>query len=170
MQSNVLSFSSSINRFDNLSVSEFNQLESESVIKLALEVVKYNFRPGEAFGDPGSARDYLNLMYMDQEQEIFSVLFLDNKHQLISHEELFFGTIDGASVYPREVVKTTLQHNAAALIFVHNHPSGNPGASSADKRITKRLKDALALIDVRVLDHIIVGKSGTVSFAEQGLL
>ncbi|MFA0026613.1 JAB domain-containing protein, partial [Vibrio sp. 10N.261.49.A5] len=92
-----------------------------------------------------------------------------NQHHLISFEELFFGTIDSASVYPREVVKAALKTNAAAVIFAHNHPSGDATPSQADKRITQRLKDALALVDIRVLDHIVIGDSA-VSFAERGLL
>ncbi|GIA88948.1 DNA repair protein RadC [Vibrio cholerae] len=96
-------------------------------------------------------------------------MFLDNQHRLIAFEELFFGTIDSASVYPREVLKAALKVNAAALIFAHNHPSGDATPSQADKQITQRLKEALALVDIRVLDHIVVGDSA-ISFAERGLL
>jgi DNA repair protein RadC len=97
-------------------------------------------------------------------------MYLDNQHRLISYEELFFGTIDGASVHPREVVKRVLKHNAAAVIFAHNHPSGVAEPSQADRRITDRLKSALLLVDVRVLDHMIVGDQEVLSFAERGLL
>jgi DNA repair protein RadC len=100
---------------------------------------------------------------------VFAVMFLDNQHRLIAFEELFFGTIDSASVYPREVLKAALKVNAAALIFAHNHPSGDATPSQADKQITQRLKEALALVDIRVLDHIVVGDSA-ISFAERGLL
>ncbi|HAS8160916.1 TPA: DNA repair protein RadC, partial [Vibrio vulnificus] len=103
------------------------------------------------------------------EREVFAVMFLDNQHRLIAFEELFFGTIDSASVYPREVLKAALKINAAALIFAHNHPSGDATPSQADKQITQRLKEALALVDIRVLDHIVVGDSA-ISFAERGLL
>lgn len=103
------------------------------------------------------------------EREVFAVMLLDNQHRLIEFKELFQGTIDAASVYPREVVKTALKANAAAVIFAHNHPSGDPEPSQADRRITTRLQDALALIDVRVLDHIVVGEQCT-SFAERGWL
>ncbi len=96
-------------------------------------------------------------------------MFLDNQHRLIAFEELFFGTIDSASIYPREVLKAALKVNAAALIFAHNHPSGDATPSQADKQITQRLKEALALVDIRVLDHIVVGDSA-ISFAERGLL
>jgi len=105
-----------------------------------------------------------------REREVFAVMFLDNRHRLLAYEELFFGTIDGASVHPREVVKAALAHNAAAVILSHNHPSGVAEPSQADQRITQRLKDALGLVDVRVLDHLIVGEGEPVSFAERGLL
>ena len=104
------------------------------------------------------------------EHEVFAVLFLDTQHRLIEYSELFRGTIDSASVYPREVLKEALRLNAAAVIVSHNHPSGNPEPSAADKSLTKRLREALAMVDVRVLDHIIVGGTETTSFAEQGLL
>lgn len=104
------------------------------------------------------------------EREVFLCLFLNTQHQLITTEELFQGTIDASSVYPREVVKRALALNAAAVIFAHNHPSGIPEPSQADQHTTLRLRDALALIDVRVLDHIVVGGTSTVSFAERGLL
>ena len=97
-------------------------------------------------------------------------MFLDNRHRLIAYEELFHGTIDGASVHPREVVKSALRYNAAAVILAHNHPSGVAEPSQADQRITKRLQDALTLVDIRVLDHFVVGDGEPVSFAERGLI
>ncbi|MBT3710912.1 MAG: DNA repair protein RadC, partial [Gammaproteobacteria bacterium] len=103
-------------------------------------------------------------------REVFACLYMDNQHRLIKYEELFFGTIDGASVHPREVGKHALKHNAAAVIFAHNHPSGVAEPSQADQRITDRLKSALLLVDVRVLDHMIVGDREVLSFAENGLL
>ncbi len=103
-------------------------------------------------------------------QEVLGALFLDAQHRLIAWEKLFFGTIDGASVHPREVVQRALHHNAAALIFAHNHPSGVAEPSEADRQITRRLQDALALIDVRVLDHLVVGAGYSVSLAERGHL
>lgn len=117
-----------------------------------------------------ATRDYLRLQLSERQQEVFCCLFLDNYHRLIEYQELFVGTIDGCSVYPREVVKSALKINAAAVIFAHNHPSGVAEPSVADERITERLKEALALIDIRVLDHLIVGDSSVVSFAERGLL
>ncbi len=99
-------------------------------------------------------------------QEVFAIVFLDNRHRVIAYEELFYGTIDGASVHPREIVRKALEHNAAAVILAHNHPSGIAEPSTADERLTSRVREALGLIDVRVLDHIIVGGDTTYSFAE----
>jgi DNA repair protein RadC len=104
----------------------------------------------------------------DYPYEVFACLFLDTRHRVISYEELFQGTIDGASVHPREVLRRALQHNAAAVILAHNHPSGVAEPSDADRRITTRLKDALALVDIRVLDHIVIGDQLATSFAERG--
>ena len=119
---------------------------------------------------PDLVRHYLTAQLRHRQQEVFVGLFLDNKNHLLSYEELFFGSIAGASVYPREVVKKALALNASALILCHNHPSGVAEPSDADKRITKRLTDALALVEIRVLDHMIVGDGEVVSFAERGLL
>ncbi len=118
---------------------------------------------------PDKGKDCIKLKLATLEHEVFVCLFLDNQHRVIACDELFRGTIDGASIYPREVPKATLKHNAAALILAHNHPSGISEPSQADKVITDKLKTALALIDVRVLDHFIVGES-VYSFAEHGLL
>ena len=123
-----------------------------------------------AFTSPNTVKDYLRTKLAGFEHEVFAALFLDSQHRLIEYTELFRGTIDGASVYPREVVKEALRVNAAAVIFAHNHPSGNPEPSRADETITSRLKDALALVDVRALGHVVVGGMDTVSFAERGLL
>ena len=117
-----------------------------------------------------STKRYLQARMSHYQQEVFACLFLDNQHQVIELEELFFGSIDSASVYPREVVKKVLQFNAAAVIFAHNHPSGISEPSQADRLITEQLKQALSLIDVRVLDHIVVGHNQSTSFAERGLL
>jgi DNA repair protein RadC len=120
--------------------------------------------------NPNAVRDYLSLHYAGQEREIFGVLFLDNRHRLITLEEMFHGTIDGASVHPREVVKRALKLNAAAVILAHNHPSGVAEPSQADELITVRVRDALALVDIRVLDHFVVGGATVVSLAERGLI
>lgn len=124
----------------------------------------------ETMSDPTTVRQFLTLSLADKQREIFACLYLDNQHRLIKYEELFKGTIDSASVYPREVVKAALQHNAAAVIFAHNHPSGIATPSQADKDITQRLKQALATVDIRTLDHFVVGHDETVSFAEKGYL
>ena len=104
------------------------------------------------------------------QREVFACLFLDNRHRVIAFEELFFGSIDSAAVHPREVVKAALRHNAAALIFAHNHPSGVAEPSRADELLTRRLKEALALVDIRVLDHLVVGDGEPLSLAERGLI
>jgi DNA repair protein RadC len=125
---------------------------------------------GNALTCPDDTRRYLKARLRDYPFEVFGCLFLDNRHRMISYEELFRGTIDGASVHPREVVRKALEHNAAAVILAHNHPSGVAEPSAADARITERLKSALSLIDVRVLDHLIVGDGEISSLAERGLV
>jgi DNA repair protein RadC len=119
---------------------------------------------------PVLVREYLTTLLSSQEREYFALVALDNRHRVLASEILFAGTIDGARVYPREVVKCALRHNAAAVIFAHVHPSGVLEPSQADELITRRLKEALALIDVRVLDHFIVGDGQCCSFSERGLL
>jgi DNA repair protein RadC len=130
----------------------------------------YRLRRGRALSSPALVREYLAIAYGAREAELFGMLMLDNRHQLLGVAELFNGTIDGASVHPREVVKTALAANAAAVVLFHNHPSANPEQSRADELITQRLRDALALVDVRVVDHVIVAGDAHVSFAEKGLL
>ncbi|QFY91121.1 DNA repair protein RadC [Magnetovirga frankeli] len=143
----------------------------DEIINHARQLLVQSLRlPGEAFTDPDKVRQFLELQLVHQEREVFACLFLDNRNRLIEYRELFFGTIDGASVHPREVVKVALQLNAAAVILAHNHPSGVAEPSGADRQITQRIKNALALIDVRTLDHFIVGHGDLYSFAEYGLL
>jgi len=136
----------------------------------ARKALSRKFRRGATLSSPAETAEALAHQFADLEHEVFACLFLDNRHRVIAFEELFRGTIDGASVYPREVVKQALAHNAAAVILAHNHPSGDPEPSQADRTITTRLKDALALVDVRVLDHIVVGGAEHISFAERGLI
>jgi DNA repair protein RadC len=146
-------------------------VDEDKIIAQALRILARRLKKvGTVLTSPEATRDYLRLQLAGLEHEVFACLLLDNRHRVIAYRELFRGTIDGASVYPREVVKEVLAHNAAAVIFAHNHPSGDPEPSTADHRITTRLKDALVLIDVRVLDHIILGSEGSLSFAERGLL
>lgn len=141
----------------------------DEIIEAAVSELNRRFSRGTAITSPDATRDYLQLRLSRLEHEVFGVMWLDNRHRVITFEEMFRGTIDGASVHPREVVKSALLHNAAACIFAHNHPSGVAEPSQADQRLTQRLKDALTLVDVRVLDHIIVGEK-SYSFAEHGLV
>jgi DNA repair protein RadC len=123
-----------------------------------------------ALADPRDARAFLSAQLRDLDHEVFAALFLDAQHRVLAWSVLAHGTLTGASVHPREVVKSALKHNAAALIFAHNHPSGIAEPSTADRLLTQRLKEALALVDIRVLDHFVVGEGAPVSFAERGWL
>tara|TARA_R110000772_G_scaffold111529_1_gene215371 strand:- start:3031 stop:3591 length:561 start_codon:yes stop_codon:yes gene_type:complete len=139
------------------------------VLEQAAAILAKRKFASESFCNVDDTKSFLSFKLAKHQSEVFAVMLLDSQHRLISFKEMFFGTIDAASVYPREVVKATLAANAAAVIFAHNHPSGVAEPSLADQHITKRLKDALSLIDVPVLDHIIVGQD-CVSFAQRGLL
>ncbi len=143
-------------------------------MQAALELARRHYAEAMRFGplldSPGATHRFLISRLRDQPHELFCCLHLDNRHRLIAFDELFRGTIDGASVHPREVVKQALSRNAAAVILAHNHPSGVAEPSQADELITRRLREALALVDIRVLDHCIVGDNGCLSFAERGLL
>jgi len=141
-----------------------------AVLELARRCLDEKLRSGAALGSPGVVRDYLRLALTSREHEVFVALFLDAQHRVIASEELFRGTLTQTSVYPREVVKAALRANAAAVIFAHNHPSGVAQPSQADELLTCTLKDALALVEVKVLDHFIVAGQQTLSFAERGLL
>lgn len=143
---------------------------ADQILDAARQVIDQKMQRGAAFTSPLLVKEYLVTKLSGFEHEVFAVLFLDSQHRLIEYVEMFRGTIDSASVYPREVVKEALMLNAAAVIISHNHPSGNPEPSSADKALTQRLKETLALVDVRTLDHIVVGGADTTSFAERGLL
>lgn len=144
-------------------------MTENQILEKAAEILACKYVRKDVFTSSEATRDFLRFKLGGNEREVFAVMLLDSQHKLIDYVELFFGTIDAATVYPREVVKLILQENAAAVIFSHNHPSGTEQPSLADKSITKKLQEALALIDVRVLDHVIVGK-GTYSFAENGLI
>lgn len=157
-------------RFDGLSASELNNMEKQSLMALALALLAEQHQPGEALSSPEQTRRYLRIRLADRKNEVFGCLFLDNRHRIIEVSELFQGTIDGASIHPRVVVQKALELNAAAMLFFHNHPSGVAEPSNADEAITRRLKEALALVDVRVLDHFVVTAGESVSFAERGLL
>ncbi len=143
---------------------------ADQILEAARQVIDQKIRRGASFTSPSEVKDYLKAKLSGYEREVFAVMLMDSKHCLIEYVELFQGTIDQAAVYPREVVKLAMQHNAAAMIISHNHPSGNPDPSRADEMLTKRLQDALALVDVRVLDHIIVAGNDTASVGERGLI
>ena len=151
-----------------LGSAKFVQLQA--TLEMARRHMEQELLRGDALTNPESVRRYLSAHLRGHSQEVFGCLFLDNRHRIIAFEELFYGTIDGATVHPREVVKRALAHNAAALILAHNHPSGVAEPSRADQAITQRLSDALALVDVRVLDHIVVGDGPAVSPAERGMM
>ena len=145
-------------------------VSDDDIIKEALKCLKKRFRKGKLITTPAETIDYLQLKLAEREYEVFCVMYLDNRHRLLCFEELFRGTVDSSHVYPREIVKLALQHNAAAVILAHNHPSGSAEPSVADQQITQRVKAALELVDIRVLDHIVIGAMETVSLAERGLL
>ena len=145
----------------------------EEVIRAALNILEQRLEyldPDAKMDSPNVVKPYLALELMGLEHEVFGCLWLNNRHNLIQNSIMFRGTIDSAAVYPREVVKEALALNAAAVIIYHNHPSGDPEPSTADHRITERLKTALGTVEIRVIDHIVVGGSKTVSFAEKGLI
>jgi DNA repair protein RadC len=143
----------------------------EEVIHTALMILERRLgEPRHTLTAPDETRRFLTLQMQGLEHEVFGILYLDTRNRIIASEHLFRGTLDGANVYPREVVKAALRTNAAGVIFYHNHPSGVAEPSDADRRLTTRLKDALALVEIRVLDHIVVGGTTTVSFVERGLL
>ncbi len=157
-------------RFCGLSTNELNDKERRSLTRLALTLLAESHQPGKVLDSPESTRSYLRLQLAEYKNEVFGCVFLDQRHRIIEVTELFQGTIDGASVHPRVVVQKALELNSAAVLLFHNHPSGVAEASRADEAITKRLKAALALIDVRVLDHFIVSAGESFSFAESGLV
>lgn len=144
--------------------------ELQAAVEIAKRQLSETLRAGPSLASPRATRDFLCSQLRDLEHEVFCCLYLDKRHRLIQFQELFRGTIDGASVHPREVVKQALARNAAAVILVHNHPSGIAEPSHADELITRRLREALQLVDIRVLDHLIVADNGCLSFAERGLI
>lgn len=163
--------SSNLDLFNSESVTPTQYSVSEQkAINRALRILSRVLTTQDAFTSPATVKQFCQLHIASELDEHFCVLFLDTRHRLISFEQLFRGTIDGASVYPRVVVRRALEVNAAAVIFTHNHPSGVSEPSQDDIRITERLKTALALVDVRVLDHIVVGRGETTSLAERGLI
>jgi len=155
---------------DGLSVPADVTDSQQATIREAVGILEARIRNTKAFTTPSDVKQFCQLQIAQEKDERFCCMFMDNQHRLIAFEKVFRGTVDSASVYPRVIVRRALELNAAAVIFTHNHPSGVPEPSQADISITKRLKDALALVDVRVLDHVVVGTCGTSSMAESGLL
>lgn len=151
-----------------MGIAKYTQLQA--VLEMAKRALGDKLKNGDIMDSPELVRNYLRLTLQNKEHEIFLGIFLDTKNRAIATEELFNGTLTQTSVYPREVIKRALHHNAAAVIFAHNHPSGVAEPSQADKTLTASLKQTLALIDVKVLDHFIVGNGTTLSFAENGLI
>ncbi|HUO44327.1 MAG TPA: DNA repair protein RadC [Burkholderiales bacterium] len=145
-------------------------VQLQAAVEMARRALHEKISDGDALNSPGAVREYLRLSLQALPHEVFVALFLDAQNRVLKSEELFRGTLTQTSVYPREVVKRALYHNAGAVIFAHNHPSGVAEPSRADEALTQALKQALALVDVRVLDHFIIAGSGVVSFAERGLL
>jgi DNA repair protein RadC len=146
------------------------QAELLAVFELARRALSQRLKEREAFQTPNAVKQYLQLQLAHKNHEVFAVLFLDNQNRMLAMEELFRGTLSQTSVYPREVVMRALHHQAAAVVLSHNHPSGSVQPSRADEHLTQTLKASLALVDVRVLDHIIVGQGQALSMAEQGLM
>ena len=153
---------------DGLGQAKYVQLQA--VLEMAQRHFNQTWLRDAVLNNPADARDFLHNRLRDYPYEVFACLFLDNHHRVICFEELFHGTINGTSVHPREVIKKTMEYNAAALIFAHNHPSGLAEPSRADRHLTDRLKQALAQIEVQVLDHIVIGDGETVAFSERGWL
>ncbi|MCK5668318.1 MAG: DNA repair protein RadC [Gammaproteobacteria bacterium] len=151
-----------------LGLAKYSQIQA--AIELGKRYLQENLLKKDVLSSPNDTKNFLLAQLRAYPYEVFACLFLDNRHQIISFDKMFNGTIDGASVYPREVVKQALARNAAAVIFAHNHPSGVAEPSLADKNITRRLQEALGLVDIRVLDHFVIGENTAVSFAEQGLI
>lgn len=148
----------------------YQPASADQILEAARLVVDQRMQRGAMFTSPVEVRGFFRDKLAGLEREVFAVAFLDTRHRLIDYAELFFGTVDGTEVHPREVVKQALLHNAAALVIAHNHPSGNLEPSAADRALTARLKQALALVDIRLLDHIVVGGRETVALAERGWL
>ena len=151
-------------------IGQAKYVQLQAVLEMARRALVEDIRLPDALTSPKSVRDYLKLTLARLAHEVFVAVFLTSQNRVIKVEEIFRGTLTQTSVYPREIVKLALAHNAASVIFAHNHPSGEPNPSQADRALTKTLADALALIDVRVLDHFIVAPGASLSFAEQGMM
>lgn len=165
-----LAYQGSLTRLDQLRVPKRASMRIEAAAEFVRRSLREELKHTDALSAPGAVRDYLRILLREKPYEVFVVLFLDAANRVIESEEMFRGTLTQTAVYPREVVKAALKHNAAAAIFAHNHPSGRSVPSQADRSLTRHLIDALDLIDVRVLDHFIVAEAKILSFAEEGLM
>ncbi|BBN82923.1 UPF0758 protein [Pseudoalteromonas sp. A25] len=164
-------FNASLSEFCELKgLGEAKYVQLQAVLELSKRYLKERCQRDTLFSCPNAVSDYLSIQLRGLDHEVFMALYVDNQNRLIKDEVLFRGTINAASVYPREVVKAALKYNAASLIFAHNHPSGIAEPSQADKLITKKLQNALALVDINVLDHLIVAGEQCISFAQRGLI
>lgn len=150
-------------------IGQAKYVQLQAVVEMSRRYLEEKIKRGDVLSNVADVKNYLQLKLRDYPYEVFACIFLDNKHSVIDYEELFRGTIDSASVHPREIVRRVLHHNAAAVVLAHNHPSGVAEPSQSDQQITDKLKAALQLIDVRILDHFIIGDEVT-SFAERGLI
>lgn len=149
-------------------VMESTIVTENAIFSMAKQLAKSHLKKRKRLGHPSQVKMYLQSLMHDLERETFAVLFVDTRYRVISFEHVFYGTLNASMVYPREVIKLALERNAAAVVLTHNHPSGDSTPSSADIQVTQRLKSALALVDIHVLDHIVVGRDGSYSFAEHG--
>ena len=148
----------------------FDVLTELDIVEMANTISKRKFNKGRVFKNVESTTSFLQCLFQDEQQEIFGMVCVDSKHRMIGRYELFYGTINAAAVYPREIIKKVLEENAAAVILYHNHPSGISDPSQADIRLTSEIKCALQTIDVTLLDHIVVGRESVASFAQRGLM
>lgn len=149
---------------------DYRQVDADEVLQAAQEVLLVRVRGGDVLASPQAVRDFLRVKLGTLEHEVFAVVHLDTQNRVIDYVEMFRGTVSQTSVYPREVVRESMMRNSAALLLVHNHPSGSTQPSKADEMLTQTLKSALALVDVRVLDHLIVAGNDILSMAERGLM
>ena len=143
-------------------------MNDQEIIARAIEILESRMKQTDVMSSPRDATNFLRCRMGEYQREVFAALFLNTRHHVIDYVELFQGTIDGAAVYPREIAKESLERNAAAVILAHNHPSGDPEPSEADRNITTRISKALSLLDIRLLDHVVVAPGGHVSLAERG--
>lgn len=140
----------------------------DEVFRAAAEAIEHRFSKTQSFTSPEVVCEFLRAKLVGREREVFAVMFLDSRHRLLSYEELFYGTIDAAEVHPREIIKRALELNAAAMIISHNHPSGDPEPSAADRALTNTIKTAANMMDIRLLDHVVIGGDRAVAFSSRG--